>query len=133
MFAKLLKGLTFTAKITGLQGPRIVTLKADSNSDKVECVPHSHHFKNLPLRLTDSSKSVRTIAIGENINTDGFQTPAQNIGHGLKEPTDEPTPPRELQPTQETLLPHDRSRIEIDGNIKPEFPQLEKVGSFPQV
>lgn len=133
VFAKLLKGLTFTAKITGLQGPRIVTLKADSNSDKVECVPHSHHFKNLPLRLTDSSKSVRTIAIGENINTDGFQTPAQNIGHGLKEPTDEPTPPRELQPTQETLLPHDRSRIEIDGNIKPEFPQLEKVGSFPQV
>ena len=99
--------------------------------DCIRCYPHSHHFKNLPLRLTDSSKSVRTIAIGEDINTDGFQTPAQNIAHELKEPTNEPTPPRELRPTEDTLLPHDRERVEVDGGaIQPEFPQIEKQGSF---
>jgi hypothetical protein len=108
------------------------TVYALDTPDTVELYPHSHHFKNLPLRLTDSSKSVRTMAIGENINTDGFQTPAQNVSHGLKEPTSEPTPPRELTPAEDTLLPHDRSRVEVDGTIKPEFPQVEKQGSFAQ-
>ena len=84
------------------------------------------------MRLTDSSKSVRTIAIGENINTDGFQTPAQNVAHELKQPTSEPTQPRELAPAEGTLLPHDRDRVEFDGTIKPEFPQLEKQGIFAQ-
>ena len=115
-----------TVKVHG----KLRTVYALDTPDTVELLPHSHHFKNLPLRLTDSSKSVRTIAIGENINTDGFQTPAQNIGHGLKEPTSEPTPPRELQPTEETLLPHDRNRVEGDGNIKPEETPLDKQGSF---
>jgi len=130
VFGKLLKGLEVEATFRGDRGT--LKLDADSNSDKVECVPHSHHFKNLPLRLTDSSKSVRTIAIGENINTDGFQTPAQNISHGLKEPTNEPTPPREIKPSAETLLPHDRDRVEMDGTIKPEFEEVEKQGSFAQ-
>ena len=103
-----------------------------ADEDCIRCYEHSHHFKNLPLRLTDSSKSVRTIAIGEGINIDGLQTPAQNVAHELKEPTNEPTPPRDLKPGEGTLLPHDRSRVEIDGNIKPEFPQLEKQGSFAQ-
>ena len=49
----------------------------------------------------------------------------------LKEPTNEPTPPRELRPTEDTLLPHDRERVEVDGGaIQPEFPQIEKQGSF---
>ena len=135
VFAKLLSGLTFKCSHTFGGGSSTktegsITLKADSNPDKVECVPHSHHFKNLPLRLTDSSKSVRTIAIGENINTDGFQTPAQNIGHGAKEPTSDPTPPRELQSAEDTLLPNPRDRNEQDGNVKPEFPQVNKQGSF---
>ena len=141
VFGKLLEGLEIKAKISGfigndgapLTGEGTLTLTEDSSTlDKVALPPHSHHFKNLPLRLTDSSKSVRTIAIGENINTDGFQTPAQNIAHELKEPTNEPTPPRELKPTEDTLLPHDRARVELDGAIKPEFPQLEKQGSFAQ-
>ena len=141
LFGKLLEGLELDVKLVGgegfvgnlgnpITGEATLKLKQDSNPDKVECAPHSHHFKNLPLRLTDSSKSVRTIAIGENINTDGFQTPAQNIVHELKQPTNEPTPPRELKPTEDTLLPHDRERVEIDGTIKPEFKQLEKSGFF---
>ena len=140
VFGKLLKGMVIDAKISGfigndgkpLHGEGTITLTADATPDKVELAPHSHHFKNLPLRLTDSSKSVRTIAIGENINTDGFQTPAQNLAHELKEPTNEPTPPRELKPTEDTLLPHDRARVELDGTIKPEFPQIDKQGSFAQ-
>tara|TARA_R100000315_G_scaffold62424_1_gene43907 strand:+ start:1232 stop:3022 length:1791 start_codon:yes stop_codon:yes gene_type:complete len=141
LFGKLLKGLQFKAKVSGFSTfeewvtgstTATFTLEEDSNSDLVELPPHSHHFKNLPLRLTDSSKSVRTIAIGENINTDGFQTPAQNVAHELKQPTSEPTQPRELAPAEGTLLPHDRDRVEFDGTIKPEFPQLEKQGIFAQ-
>ena len=129
VFGKLLKDLKF--KATGpWRGTRTITLQEDSNSDKVECLPHSHHFKNLPLRLTDSSKSVRTIAIGENINTDGFQTPAQNVGHGLKEPTNEPSPPRALKPSPTFAPSHDRTRVGFGGDVKPEFLQLEKQGSF---
>ena len=98
--------------------------------DSIRCYSHSHHFKNLPLRLTDSSKSVRTIAIGENINTDGFQTGAQNVKHERKKPTNKPTPPRQLHPAADTLLPHDRKRVDFDGIIQLEFPQLKKQGSF---
>ncbi len=127
---QLVKGAAIGTVIVGHHGE--LTVYALDTPDTVELYPHSHHFKNLPLRLTDSSKSVRTIAIGENINTDGFQTPAQNVSHGLKEPTSEPTSPRELTPGVDTLLPHDRSRVEIDGTIKPEFPQIDKQGSFAQ-
>ena len=66
-------------------------VKGTGMLDTIKCYPHSHHFKNLPLRLTDSSASVRTIAQGESINVDGFQTPAQGAAHELKQPTNEPT------------------------------------------
>ena len=55
--------------------------------DQIKCYPHSHHFKNLPLRLTDSSNSVREIAQGEGINVSDYQTAARGAAHELKEPT----------------------------------------------
>jgi len=89
VFGKLLTGLTVQASFRGKKGT--LKLIGDSSPDSVECIPHSHHFKNLPLRLTDSNTSVRTIAQGESINVSGFQTPAQGAAHELKQPTNEPT------------------------------------------
>ena len=76
-------------KVQTEHGERIVY--ALSTENLIKNYDHSHHFKNLPLRLTDSSASVRTIAQGESINVDGFQTPAQGAAHERKQPTNEPT------------------------------------------
>ena len=78
-----------TVKVPGITGT--LNVLGLSTPDSILCYPHSHHFKNLPLRLTDSNASVRTIAQGEGINVDGFQTPAQGAAHELKQPTNEPT------------------------------------------
>ena len=67
------------------------------SNDCIRCYPHSHHFKNLPLRLTDSSNSVRVaqewlkrmpIQRFEKILTlADYQTAARGAAHELKQPT----------------------------------------------
>lgn len=71
VLAKLLSGLQFTCNISGVEpGPgvsgAIVTLIADSNDNKVECYDHSHHFKNIPLRLLSGNDQVRIAAKNNN-------------------------------------------------------------------
>jgi len=141
VFSKLLKGLKFKATIKGFSQLEdlfsgktevTITLKEDSNDDKVEALPHSHHFNNLPLRLTDSNISLREIAQGEGININGYQAAAQPIIHEFKEPTNIPQPPRALTVDEAFLDPHDRTRLEPRGQIKPEPPDIPKDGAFPE-
>ena len=139
LFSKLLRGLKFTCKLKGfrgnlglpLGGTGVITLIADSNEAKIEAPPHSHHFKNLPLRLTDGNRSVRTIAQGEGININGYQAAAQEVHHEYKEPVNQPDPPRALTVTKAFLDPHDRTRLEPRGQIKPEPPDVPKDGTSP--
>lgn len=138
VFGRLLNGLSFKATVKGLpKDPKntesniTITLEADSNQDRVEMVPHSHHFKNLPLRLTESGANIREIAAAEDINTDGFSTPAQPISHNKKSLINNPSSPRPLQrENTNTLLPHDRSRVTINGDITQPLPDVPKDGSF---
>ena len=152
LFAKLLEGLKFTAEINGLpRDPKgvdevTIKLKSDSNSDKVECEPHSHHFKNLPLRLCEGNDDVRAIAQGEGINVDGYKGSAQCIKNEYKVPqavTDENTnairegieeanlQPRCLFVPPGTKLPNDRNRVQTDGLIKERFAEVPKEGTKP--
>lgn len=61
VFAKLLSGLSFTARIGG-GTPTTVVLTTDSNDNKVQCYDHSHAFVNLPLTLKDTNEEVRQAA-----------------------------------------------------------------------
>jgi len=46
-------------------------------------------------------------------------------------PTSIPSPPRSVEKeSTNTVLPHDRGRVSLDGIINPEFPQIQKDGSF---
>tara|TARA_R110000824_G_scaffold10167_3_gene45099 strand:- start:1157 stop:2923 length:1767 start_codon:yes stop_codon:yes gene_type:complete len=137
LYSKLLKGLTFKATIKGFSGfedlftgktTATFTLKEDSNC-KIQAPPHSHHFKNLPLRLTDGNQSVRTIAQGEGININGYQAQAQIIKHEKKQPTNVAQPPRALTIDDAFLDPHDRERLRENGRINPEPPDIPKDGS----
>jgi len=131
-FGKLVQGLLI-GKVTINKGSSKGTYKvyAEDTDDTVELYPHSHHFLNLPLRLTSTGDNVREIANGEYINEDGFTVPALHVNHELKQPTATPNAPRPLQKeTPDTLLPNDRDRVEFNGEIKPEFEQVKKDGSF---
>jgi len=134
LYSRLLRGLKFTCAVKGvvpgitLHGVTI-TLEDDSNDEKIEAPPHSHHFKNLPLRLTDGNQSVRTIAQGEGININGYQAAAKEIHHEKKEAVNTPDPPRALTVTEAFLDPHDRTRLEPQGVIKPEPPDIPKDGA----
>ena len=123
VFAKLLEGLEFECEIvtegnafvagrTPVTGSGKLKLKANSNDNFVECYPHSHHFKNLPLRLTESNSGVRIIARAENINTPGMKTPAQAVSHaynGPKTPSNNPPPEEFLTiPSGGAMLPNNR-------------------------
>jgi hypothetical protein len=132
VFAKLLQGLKFRAKGPWIGGPGTIEVLLDSNEGKIEGAPHSHHFKNLPLRLTDGNQSVRTIAQGEGININGYQAAAQEIFHSKKEAVNTPDPPRALTVDEAFLDPHDRTRLEPRGQIKPEPPDIPKDGAFPE-
>ena len=106
LFAKLLEGLEFECDITGhavvngvVTGNGTVKLTKASNENKVECGPHSHHFKNLPLKLTESNSGVRIMARAAGINTPGMKTPAEAVSHaydGPKIPSNDPSPPTPL-------------------------------------
>ena len=137
-FGKLVKDLTFKFTVTGLVdsfgGSCKGTAKAkivSSDDDLIEIEPHSHHFLNLPLRLTETGSNVKEMANGEYINEDGFTVPALPINHELKQPTATPNAPRPCQKeATNTLLPNDRERVEFNGEIIPEFAQVNKDGSF---
>ncbi len=137
-FGKLVEGLTFKFTHSGIKdslggsckGTATATVTS-SDDDLIELEPHSHHFLNLPLRLTPTGDNVKEIANGEYINEDGFTVPALPISHELKQPTATPNAPRPIQKeTPDTLLPNDRERVEFNGEIKPEFQQVKKDGSF---
>jgi len=136
LFSKLLSGLKFKAKMSGGSVGKTswrgnVTLTTDSNDDKVEAYPHSHHFNNLPLRLTPSGSTVREIANSENINVDGLTVAAQPIVHAKKEPTTSASPPRRLtKANNSTALPNDRSKTDSSGNIISGEAPPAKDGSF---
>tara|TARA_R100000742_G_C4278034_1_gene100445 strand:- start:704 stop:2470 length:1767 start_codon:yes stop_codon:yes gene_type:complete len=134
-FGKLVDNLKFKADIDlgwpfGTKRNCKITIKS-SDDDIIEIEPHSHHFLNLPLRLTQTGDNVKEMANEEYINEDGFTVPALPINHELKQPTATPNAPRPLQKeAADTLLPNDRERVEFNGTIKPEFEQVKKDGSF---
>ena len=136
IFSKLLSGLKFKAKMRNGKvrldrWEGTVTLESDSNDDKVEAYPHSHHFYNLPLRLTPSGSNIRDIANSENINVDGLTVAAQPIEHANKVPTTSASPPRRLTKANDsTALPNDRSKTNQSGNIVPGEAPPAKDGSF---
>ena len=57
-----------------------------STPDAVKIYDHSHHFHNLPLRLTTNQKDVRKFAAYENINKPLYPTPARVQRHEFKLP-----------------------------------------------
>ena len=71
VFSKLLSGLEFKATISGhtkegqdgkKNGDCTITLKEDSNEDLVKAYPHTHPFKNVPLKLMKDKDEVRKVA-----------------------------------------------------------------------
>ena len=75
VFSKLLQGLSFSASISNHvnektnNGQCTITLEADSNDDKVKAYPHTHPFKNIPLKLLNDKDDVRQV--GSAANTTG--------------------------------------------------------------
>ena len=62
VFSKLLTGLSFTASGPWSHGGAgLITLTGDSNDDKVEAYPHTHPFKNVPLKLMKDKDEVRKV------------------------------------------------------------------------
>ncbi len=59
---------------------------AKASDDLIVNYPHSHHFKNLPLRLTESNKDVRKLAQAENINSHNTKSLALPVVHARKSP-----------------------------------------------
>jgi len=57
---------------------------AKASPDLIACYPHSHHFNNLPLRLTASNKDLRDIAQREGVNKLGFKNQALPQIHARK-------------------------------------------------
>jgi hypothetical protein len=124
--------------------------------NSIQTYPHSHHFKNLPLRLTESNNDVKQIAQAEGINVNGYQGSSQCVAHEYKQPIkfeSEPgetmmpattardarpaapietnVPPRCLFVPEGTRLVNDRRRIQPDGELKETFPELPKEGTLP--
>jgi len=100
----------------------------------VENDAHGHNFFNLPLRLTTHDGDIAKVAEGENINVDGFSTPAQavaNGGSGATPQSSRPSSPRELvKQSPNTLLPNNRLLVTATGALKQAPAQVEKFGSF---
>jgi hypothetical protein len=81
VFGKLIKGLSFNARISGINAWTTVgapdgehklpsslsnvkvTLKNDSDANIVQCYDHSHSFKNVPLHLKKKNKDVRDVGM----------------------------------------------------------------------
>lgn len=118
--------------------------------NSIKTYPHSHHFKNLPLRLTETNNDVKQIAQAEGINVNGYQGSAECVVHSYKQPVAFETEaevdgseglraginpvnvsPRCLFVPPGTRLTNDRSRVQPDGVLKQEFPELPKDGIKP--
>ena len=63
-----------------------VDVYADPTENLIVNYPHSHHFKNLPLRLVASNKDVRKFAQEEHINVNGMGSYSQEQKHEKKQP-----------------------------------------------
>ena len=146
-----LYGNPVAGAIIGQAGPYTVFGIPTPNS--IKTYPHSHHFKNLPLRLTETNDDVKQIAQAEGINVNGYQGSSQCVEHVYKQPVafeseDGITSagggegrregieaanvaPRCLFVPKGTRLVNNRNRIQPDGDIKPEFPELPKDGIMP--
>tara|TARA_R110002051_G_scaffold194884_2_gene263095 strand:+ start:2038 stop:4425 length:2388 start_codon:yes stop_codon:yes gene_type:complete len=62
VFSRLLSGLSFQASGPWSHGGTgTITLTTDSNADKVEAYPHTHPFKNVPLKLMKDKDEVRKV------------------------------------------------------------------------
>lgn len=57
---------------------------ARSAPDLIVTYPHSHHFNSIPMRLTDTNKSVRTLAANEYINSHGQVSQSLAQDHSRK-------------------------------------------------
>ena len=123
--------------------------------NSIKTYPHIHHFKNLPLRLTETNDDVKQIAQAEGINVNGYQGSSQCVMHEYKQPvafesesgnTEDGAggeegrregikaanvTPRCLFVPDGTRLPNDRRRVQPDGVLKQEFPELPKEGIMP--
>ena len=134
-----------------------------ATANSIQTYPHSHHFKNIPLRLTDSNTAVNEIAQAEGINVNGYQGSAQCVLNEYKQPVAvDPgggggggpgggtgggddveglregikpanVSPRCLYVPRGTRLVNQRDRIQADGVLKQEFPELPKEGIKPNV
>ena len=154
-------GTIVEGAIIGQAGP--YTVIGVSNPNSVQTYPHSHHFKNLPLRLTDSNTAVNEIAQAEGINVNGYQGSAQCVSNEYKQPVAvDPggaggvggggsaadgddveglregikpanVSPRCLYVPRGTRLVNQRDRVQADGVLKQEFPELPKDGIKPNV
>ena len=71
VYSKLLNGLNFKVKLSGFSkdsdgaivdgSSGTATLESDSNDDLVKAYPHTHPFKNVPLKLMKDKDEVRKV------------------------------------------------------------------------
>ena len=83
VFSRLLSGLSFEASGPWSHGGTgTITLTTDSNADKVEAYPHTHPFKNVPLKLMASKDDVRKV--GAKTTDNQGPTAAISVQHEKK-------------------------------------------------
>lgn len=58
--------------------------------DSLKVYDHSHHFHNIPLRLTRSNKNMRNLATKEGVNSVDYPVMAQEQRHEFKKPVKVP-------------------------------------------
>ena len=169
LYGKLKAGLKLKCLATGFvdsdgdvmaasAGTLTLVLDTDLTGGRINGVqtwPHSHHFKNLPLRLTETNDDVKQIAQAEGININGYQGSSQCVEHAYKQPVafeseagggsgadgegrregigKADVSPRCLFVPPGTRLTNDRNRVQPDGILKQEFPELPKDGIKPKV
>tara|TARA_R110002051_G_scaffold42791_1_gene87497 strand:- start:861 stop:2861 length:2001 start_codon:yes stop_codon:yes gene_type:complete len=167
LYGQLKAGLVMNATLVGfpdsdgdiISSPGVIILNLDTDltgpPNGVQTYPHSHHFKNLPLRLTESNNDVKQIAQAEGINVNGYQGSAECVVHQYKEPVAfesdsggggggedgseglrEGIKPADVSPRclfvpPGTRLTNDRNRVQSDGVLKQQFPELPKEGIKP--
>jgi hypothetical protein len=139
-----LYGHAMAGMIIGQADPSTGIVIGVATPNSFKTYPHSHHFKNLPLRLTETNNDVREIAQAEGINVNGYQGSAQCVEHAYKQPvavesesgvregiTPANVSPRCLFVPEGTRLVNDRNRVQPDGVLKQEFSELPKEGIKP--
>jgi hypothetical protein len=82
--------LTYTRNVYG--SGAYVPVYGSNVHDTVRLYPHSHHFHNLPLRLTETNKALRNRAANEGINIASFANRALKMDHRRKTAWKDPGP-----------------------------------------